>query len=197
MLFLGGNAVSRREGLGRLNGCPGLHVLTLHKTPLSLTKNYRHHVVNRLVNMLPSLMCYQSNTLLCRLSSLVPPSFFPPSLLPPPPSLLPSYAPSYSILSLRALDRHVISDEEIIENLHTNNSTYTPMTHHFQLQLHKHYSKVHPLSRYSECNLGRRRNGWGEGGMLGEKEECLGRGRNGWGVAVKARYCLKDLLCNG
>ena len=45
--------------------------------------------------------------------------------------------------------------------------------------------------------LGRRRNGWREGGMVGEREEWLGRGRNGWGVAVKARYCLKDLLCNG
>ena len=114
------------------------------------------------------------------MSSPFPHPSLPSSLpsLPPPPSLLlpfSSYGFSYSILSLRALDHHVISDEEIIENLHTNNSTFAPMTHHFRLQLHKQYAKVHPLdlSGYFECNLGRRSNGWEEGGMVWEEE-------NGW-----------------
>ena len=47
VLYLGGNAISGKVNLTSLNGCQQLHILTLHNTPLSLIKNYRHHVVNR------------------------------------------------------------------------------------------------------------------------------------------------------
>lgn len=97
VLYLGGNVVSRREGLERLNGCPELHVLTLHETPLSLTKNYRHHVVNRSVDMLSSLpSSFPSppfpHSLLLPFSSS-PFSPFSPFL--PPPSLLPPTLPQH------------------------------------------------------------------------------------------------------
>ena len=51
------------------------------------------------------------------------------------------------------------------------------------------------FSFYFECNLGRRRNDWGEGGMLGEKEERLGRRRNDWGeggTVGKKEECLGE-----
>jgi hypothetical protein len=88
VLYLHGNSVSSRSCLQQLNHCPHLHILTLHSTPLSLVKNYRHHVVN-------------------------------------------------GIMSLQALDEHVVSDEEIIENLRLKGSfqTFSP-----QLKLHLYTS---------------------------------------------------------
>ncbi|CAL1544608.1 unnamed protein product [Lymnaea stagnalis] len=66
-LYLHDNPLGHFETLQILGSSPCLSILTLHDTPLSLKKNYRHHVVN-------------------------------------------------SILTLKALDHHVISDEEIIED---------------------------------------------------------------------------------
>ncbi len=53
---------------------------------------------------------------------------------PPPPRMC-------SILTLRALDHHVISDEEIIENLHVS-SSFKPLTPNLRLQLHQTSPKV-------------------------------------------------------
>lgn len=47
VLYLNGNVIGNKDNLINLNGCPKLHILTLYNTPLSLVKNYRHHVVNR------------------------------------------------------------------------------------------------------------------------------------------------------
>lgn len=66
-LHLHDNPLGHLEILNSLAACPTLLGLTMYNTPVSLKKNYRHHVVN-------------------------------------------------SILSLKALDRFVISDEEIIED---------------------------------------------------------------------------------
>ncbi|XP_005095281.1 uncharacterized protein LOC101845313 [Aplysia californica] len=66
-LHLHDNPLGKFETLQILGSAPALTILTLFDTPLSLKKNYRHHVVN-------------------------------------------------SIWSLKALDHHVISDEEIIED---------------------------------------------------------------------------------
>ncbi|XP_059143516.1 uncharacterized protein LOC131930870 [Physella acuta] len=66
-LYLHDNPIGKFETLQILSSSPCLSILTLYDTPLSLKKNYRHHVVN-------------------------------------------------SILTLKALDKHVISDEEIIED---------------------------------------------------------------------------------
>lgn len=66
-LNLHDNPLGKFETLQILGSSPSLTILTLYDTPLSLKKNYRHHVVN-------------------------------------------------SIWTLKALDMHVISDEEIIED---------------------------------------------------------------------------------
>lgn len=66
-LHLHDNPLGKYENLQNLGTCPNLIALTLYDTPISLKRNYRHHVVN-------------------------------------------------SIWSLKALDSHVISDEEIIED---------------------------------------------------------------------------------
>lgn len=66
-LNLHDNPLGKYDTLQSLATCPHLMALTLYDTPLSLKRNYRHHVVN-------------------------------------------------SIWSLKALDQHVISDEEIIED---------------------------------------------------------------------------------
>ena len=47
ILYLHGNTISSKDCIRKLNGCPKLHLLTMYDTPLSLMKNYRHHVVNR------------------------------------------------------------------------------------------------------------------------------------------------------
>ena len=44
-------------------------------------------------------------------------------------------------MSLRALDSHVISDEEIIENLHLE-EPFQPMSAAFKLPLYQSYSVV-------------------------------------------------------
>ena len=67
LLHLHDNPIGKIENLQNLSGCSKLMALTLYDTPLSLKKNYRHHVVN-------------------------------------------------SLWALKALDNHVISDEEIIED---------------------------------------------------------------------------------
>jgi hypothetical protein len=72
ILYLHGNPIIRLENLRRLSASSSLELLTLYDTPLSLKKNYRHHVVN-------------------------------------------------IIFSLKALDNHIISDEEIIEDADFNN----------------------------------------------------------------------------
>jgi Leucine-rich repeat (LRR) protein len=46
VLYLHGNAIGRKSCLQWLNHCPRLHVLTLHSTPLALSRDYRHYVVN-------------------------------------------------------------------------------------------------------------------------------------------------------
>lgn len=46
MLFLHDNPLGKYETLQSLACCPNLLALTLHDTPLSLKKNYRHHVAN-------------------------------------------------------------------------------------------------------------------------------------------------------
>lgn len=46
MLFLHDNPLGKYETLQSLATCPNLIALTLYDTPLSLKKNYRHHVAN-------------------------------------------------------------------------------------------------------------------------------------------------------
>lgn len=46
ILYLHGNPIIRLENLRRLSASSSLEFLTLFDTPLSLKKNYRHHVVN-------------------------------------------------------------------------------------------------------------------------------------------------------
>ena len=46
-----------------------------------------------------------------------------------------------SIMSLRALDSHVISDEEIIENLHLEDP-FKPLSESFKLPLYQSYPVV-------------------------------------------------------
>ncbi|XP_028407613.1 uncharacterized protein LOC114530228 [Dendronephthya gigantea] len=67
IVFLHDNGIAKLETIRILSSSSSLLILTLYDTPLSLKKNYRHHVVN-------------------------------------------------GIWSLKALDSHVISDEEIIED---------------------------------------------------------------------------------
>ena len=54
-----------------------------------------------------------------------------------------------SIFSLRALNHHVISDEEIVENLHLS-GPFQPLSDSFKLQLYKSYPAVSdwPLGLY-------------------------------------------------
>jgi hypothetical protein len=40
------NGISKLETIHHLSSSPSLLILTLYDTPLSLKKNYRHHVVN-------------------------------------------------------------------------------------------------------------------------------------------------------
>ncbi len=56
VLYLNGNVISDKDNLMKLNSCPKLHILTLYNTPLSLVSNYRHHVVNRFVIELQSVL---------------------------------------------------------------------------------------------------------------------------------------------
>ena len=48
ILSLHDNPIGRIENLHNLAACPYLLALTLYDTPLSLKRNYRHHVVNSL-----------------------------------------------------------------------------------------------------------------------------------------------------
>lgn len=66
-LLLNDNPLGMFEDITSLSPCSRLVALTLYDTPISLKKNYRHHVVN-------------------------------------------------SVFSLKALDHHIIADEEIIED---------------------------------------------------------------------------------
>uniref|UniRef100_A0A1I8GI78 Leucine-rich repeat-containing protein 51 n=1 Tax=Macrostomum lignano TaxID=282301 RepID=A0A1I8GI78_9PLAT len=68
VLFLHDNPIAKRSAVHGLTGCRRLAYLTLFDTPISLKRNYRHHMVN-------------------------------------------------NVVSLKALDHYVISDEEIIEDV--------------------------------------------------------------------------------
>lgn len=46
ILLLHDNPIGKIENLHYLSACPMLTALTLNDTPLSLKRNYRHHVVN-------------------------------------------------------------------------------------------------------------------------------------------------------
>jgi len=46
LLYLHDNLLSSYDDIKSLSTTPILEILTLHDTPLSLKKNYRHHVVN-------------------------------------------------------------------------------------------------------------------------------------------------------
>lgn len=46
LVYLHDNLLSSYDDVKYLSATPGLEVLTLYDTPLSLKKNYRHHVVN-------------------------------------------------------------------------------------------------------------------------------------------------------
>ena len=46
ILHLHDNPLGKYENLQNLATCPHLMALTLYDTPLSLKRNYRHHVVN-------------------------------------------------------------------------------------------------------------------------------------------------------
>ena len=48
VLYLHDNPIGHIENLHNMAGCPKLLFLTIFNTPLSLKKNYRHHVVNTL-----------------------------------------------------------------------------------------------------------------------------------------------------
>ncbi|KAK3594593.1 hypothetical protein CHS0354_000386 [Potamilus streckersoni] len=133
-LHLHDNPIGKYDSLQSLSMCPHLVILTMYDTPLSLKRNYRHHVVN-------------------------------------------------SIWSLRALDYHVISDEEIIEdavfggkfvaknpNLRIKLHSNTPSDYTFAEEMEliraiesrvnnimAHYSPVLILQRYARGYLTRKR----------------------------------------
>ncbi len=92
LLYLHDNPVGRIEHIRNLSGCPSLLAMTLYDTPVSLRRNYRHHVVN-------------------------------------------------SIWSLRALDGHVISDEEIIEDARFRND-FSALQPRFRIDLCPQVSEV-------------------------------------------------------
>jgi hypothetical protein len=46
VLYLHNNPICKLDSLRRLAASSSLEILTLYDTPLSLKKNYRHHVVN-------------------------------------------------------------------------------------------------------------------------------------------------------
>lgn len=84
-LYLHDNPLGKFDTLQSLSACADLSILTLYDTPLSLKKNYRHHVVN-------------------------------------------------SIWTLKALDHHVIADEEIIEDA-LFGGHFSALSSSFQLDL--------------------------------------------------------------
>lgn len=51
ILYLHNNQISKIENLKYLKNSPKLEILTLFDTPVSLKKNYRHHVVNSIVTL--------------------------------------------------------------------------------------------------------------------------------------------------
>lgn len=88
-LILHGNPIAVLDNVHSISNCPSLLALTMYDTPLSLKKNYRHHVVN-------------------------------------------------SIWTLKVLDRHVISDEEIIEDANFG-SLFSPMHPNFLIDVNPSY----------------------------------------------------------
>lgn len=46
IMHLHDNPIGKIDNLHHLSGCPQLAALTMYDTPLSLKRNYRHHVVN-------------------------------------------------------------------------------------------------------------------------------------------------------
>ena len=109
-------------------------MLTLYNTPFSLLAGYRHNVVNRLaVTML------QDRSPLPHLSS---------SSI----TIATSFILIVSILSLKALDRYVISDEEIVENLHLDGK-FKSESASFKLQLYQPLPQVRDLISTAINNL--------------------------------------------
>lgn len=51
VLYLHNNPISRIDNLRRMAACSTLEALTMFDTPLSLKKNYRHHVVNIILSL--------------------------------------------------------------------------------------------------------------------------------------------------
>jgi hypothetical protein len=51
VLYLHNNPIAKLDSLRRLAASTSLEILTLFDTPLSLKKNYRHHVVNIVFNL--------------------------------------------------------------------------------------------------------------------------------------------------
>ncbi|CAF1015372.1 unnamed protein product [Adineta steineri] len=86
ILYLHDNLLSSYDDIKSLSNTPNLEVLTLYDTPISLKKNYRHHVVN-------------------------------------------------SVWTLKALDSHVVADDEIIEKTRFP-EPYTSQSNSFKLNLY-------------------------------------------------------------
>lgn len=51
VLFLHNNPIGKLDYLKNLSACPSIEILTFYDTPMSLRKNYRHHVVNAIVTL--------------------------------------------------------------------------------------------------------------------------------------------------
>jgi len=51
VLYLHSNTITKIDNVRRVSACPVLEILTLHDTPLSLKKNYRHHVINTIYTL--------------------------------------------------------------------------------------------------------------------------------------------------
>ncbi len=66
ILFLHSNPIGKLDYLKYLSSCPALEILTLYDSPISLRKNYRHHVVNAIA----TLKVEAFGCLLCRLLTI-------------------------------------------------------------------------------------------------------------------------------
>ena len=92
IVLLHDNGISKLDTIRSLSSSPCLTILTLYDTPLSLKKNYRHHMVN-------------------------------------------------GIWSLKALDFHVISDEETIEDAEMS-GPFAALQNNFKVNIAHSLTKV-------------------------------------------------------
>lgn len=61
VLYLHNNQISKLDNLQNLANCCKLEILTMFDTPISLSKNYRHHVVNSVITLKVFILLIRHN----------------------------------------------------------------------------------------------------------------------------------------